>query len=279
MNYDDMQNLAVLLDKNRAFSRPDDQMTGYSLQEHTSQSSNLTRVSGAGDSLGSRATQQGGGGPAGIVLPPAVVDAQLGLPRPSHGKDTSNASGRSHRDGGTRTRPSMLPRFADDDAMWTQEELRARMRQPLSVVSGAAHQSGVIQPQCGAATWSGGAEDDVGASAGVDGEEPEYTILFQQKVTAEDVYLGVDFTHDSSSASSDGIVVRVKMPLVTALADIALHVAPYELRVRTTHYRLTAPLMRRVVESRAAAKWDKEHKTLTVVLPIDEEERKVKVLM
>ena len=43
-------------------------------------------------------------------------------------------------------------------------------------------------------------------------EIPVYELLHRQRVRAEDVYLGADFTRDPSTSSSEDIVVRVKLP-------------------------------------------------------------------
>ena len=72
--------------------------------------------------------------------------------------------------------------------------------------------------------------------------QPEYCILYQQKVRAEDVYLGVDFTRYSSVASSEAVVVKVELPLLGNANDISIDLQPFHIKLSAPHYHLSTPL-------------------------------------
>lgn len=257
MNAQDLEDLASMLDKNRSFERPEGQATGFSLEEHATGSSAVV-IAAAGASPAQA-------NPAGIALPPTVVDHQLRLPQPSHGKEAA------------RRRQLAQPARPRGDEVWTQAELKAaflrqRREGPAPVVAAAraaaaAAQSslhGAAAPQRGGGLWRPAAED-----AGTY-EEPVHAVLYQQNVSAEDVYLGVDFTRDASSAASDGVTVRVELPKVAAASEIATEVDAYELRVSVAGvYYLAAPLPRRVQTTGTDAAWDAQKKLLTLRLKAD----------
>lgn len=267
LNASDVENLASMLDSNRAFQRPEGQVTGFSLEEQplstgrSGHASSSAMVVSANDPGG--ASLQPQGNPAGIALPPTVVDHQLRLPQPSHGKKAE------------RKKQLAQPSRPSGDEIWTQAELAALfMRQrrdgpaPVAAAARAAAQQASLQSADGqprAATLWRPSPSDAGTF-----EEPVHTVLYQQNVSAEDVYLGVDFTRDASSAASDGVTVRVELPRVTSVSEITMEVDAYELRVSVAGvYYLAAPLPRRVQKTAADAAWDAQKKMLTVRLKAD----------
>ncbi|CAG9577925.1 conserved hypothetical protein [Leishmania major strain Friedlin] len=264
LNASDLENLASMLDSNRAFQRPEGQVTGFSLEEHASPTgcagcaSSSAVVASANDPGG--ASLQPQGNPAGIALPPTAVDHQLRLPQPSHGKEAE------------RKKQLAQPARPSGDEIWTQAELatlfmRQRRDGPAAAARAAAQQASLqsADGQSRAATFWRPSPSDAGTF-----EEPVHTVLYQQNVSAEDVYLGVDFTRDASSAASDGVTVRVELPRVTSVSEIAMEVDAYELRVSVTGvYYLAAPLPRRVQKTAADAAWDAQKKVLTVRLKAD----------
>jgi dynein assembly factor 6, axonemal len=288
MNACDLENLASMLDKNRTFERPQGQATGFSLQEHaaaplagsssTSASSNAlvatTTTNATVSEISSSTSSANKAKPSGIALPPTVVDHQLRLPEPSHGKAAE------------RRRQLATPAAPHGDEIWTQAELKERyIKQqrdgpaPLVAVAravAAAHHATQQQQrqQNGGALWRP-SPSEVGTY-----EEPVYTVLYQQNLSAEDVYLGVDFTRDASSAASDGVTVRVELPKVTTVSAIATEVDPYELRVSVAGvYYLTAALPRKVQRTAADAVWDGQKKLLTVRLKADQSDTDVKLVL
>ncbi|KAG5473841.1 hypothetical protein LSCM1_04473 [Leishmania martiniquensis] len=267
MDASDLESLASMLDSNRAFKRPEGQATGFSLEEQAASSTREVYASGSAMVVSTgepvTASLQPQGNPAGIALPPTVVDHQLRLPQPSHGKEAE------------RKKQLAQPARPSGDEIWTQAELadllmkqRREGPAPVAAAARAAAQqaSGLpVDGQPRAATLWRPRPSDAGTF-----EEPVHTVLYQQHVSAEDVYLGVDFTRDASSAASDGVTVRVEMPRVTSVHEIAIDIGAYELRVSVAGvYYLAAPLPRRVQKTAADAAWDAQKKQLTVRLKAD----------
>lgn len=259
MQAGDLEHLACLLDKNRTFERPDGQRTGFSLQERSGAAETLahnTIASASGDAMTVH--------PAAISMPSTVVDHQLRLPQPSELKRKV-----------VLQREQQLSRSAAagpvGNEIWTQAELEKLYeedhRRPVGLAA-------MVRPVAGSASgafWKPAADVPV--------VEPKYTVMYQQQLSAEDVYLGVDFTRDNSSAASDGVVVRVELPHVSQLAAIGLEVDLYELRlsVRDLYY-LVVPLPRKVQRSSANAKWDGVKKMLTVQMMADRTDEDVKLV-
>ncbi|KPI83382.1 hypothetical protein ABL78_7581 [Leptomonas seymouri] len=276
MNADDLESLASMLDKNRTFERPEGQSTGFSLQEHSAAPHAGTSAATSHNTVvATTVTSADKANPSGIALPPTVVDHQLRLPEPSHSKAAE------------RKRQLAKPAVPRGDEIWTQSELKERyLKQqrdgpaPLAAATraAAAHHAKHLpgssgQPASGNALWRPSAAD-AGSY-----EEPVFTVLCQQNLSAEDVYLGVDFTRDASSAASDGVTVRVELPKVTAVSEITTEVDPYELRVSVANvYYLAAALPRRVQCTAADATWDGQKKLLMVRLKADQSASDVKIV-
>lgn len=239
VNMRDMESLAQLLDKNINFTRPHGQTTGYSLEDMDA--TGPTKVSAPH--------------PASIPLPSTVIDQQLQLPIPSHSR-----AAQMKNDGERPKQPT-------GNEIWTQEELRqvyeASRRKGPAVASPptANHAAPAPTPVTAAAIAPDGANGRV---------EPAHTVLYQQKLTAEDMYLGVDFTRDNSSAASDGLVLRVEMPRVHVLTDLSITVEPFQVVVSSADYYLCAPLPRKVLMDVADAQWDSSQKVLVVQLKADQ---------
>lgn len=244
MHAADFESLTEMLDKNATFKRPKGQMTGYSLQAE--------KGGGADDDARHTVTAADGTptpAPAAIALPSTVVDQQLHLPVPTHSREARQQ----------RAKAELVVRPRGNE-IWTQGELAA-----VHAAAVRAGPAGKLQQQKQESAGGGG-----GKPVPVPGAvEPAYTVLYQQQVRAEDVFLGVDFTRDESSAGSDGVVVKVTLPLAASSAGIALHVSAWQLTLGSAEYYLSAPLPRRVVAGVADAKWDGEVKVLSVRLTSD----------
>lgn len=107
---------------------------------------------------------------------------------------------------------------------------------------------------------------------------PEYDVLFKQSVSAEDVYLGVDFSRDGSASTAEEILVRFKLPLLESSKDVELDVERYFIHLRTKDYTAKVSLPAKVVEKRGAAKWDSKKKELNIVLTVDQDGKDVKLM-
>jgi hypothetical protein len=123
------------------------------------------------------------------------------------------------------------------------------------------------------------AKGAVSSSASAAFEEPVHTVRYQHVVRAEDTYLGMDFTRDTSIRSAEGLVVTVELPRVAAAKDIELDVRAFELSLRAPpQYLLKAALPLQVVEHQADAKWDSKRRVLTVKLTADPAANKMLVV-
>lgn len=171
-----------------------------------------------------------------VSLPATIVDKQLNLPAPSLGKKN-------------RAKHDDYPRPRGNE-IWSQEELRRMLGQKVFV-------------SCASMPVS--LENVVGNSQ--NRVEPKHSILQQQRITAQDVYLGVDFTRDAGT--SDGVLVKIEMPKLLTAGDLTLHVDPFQLYVSSPDYYLNAALPRRCFAGKADAVWDNEKKILEVRLIAD----------
>ena len=97
--------------------------------------------------------------------------------------------------------------------------------------------------------------------------QPEYEIVFKQKVSPEDMFLGVDPLRHPGISMSDELVLKVTLP-DTKLPEIDLDVRPTFVRILAPKYKLKCQLGETVDENKGNAKWDAEKSLLTVTLPI-----------
>lgn len=255
MSSKDFENLAQMLDKNAGFSRPKGQTTGFSLQEDEAAGrEDATLADGTAPPSGKKTPA------AAVPLPSTVVDQQLHLPCPTHSKEAQQQRAKAEQ----MSRPQ-------GNEIWTQQELEA--------VYQASLKAGGASVMVAAARAGGGTGAPSAKPRPMPGaEEPPHTVLYQQKLRAEDVYLGVDFTRDESSAASDGVVVKVEMAKTASASGLTLHVEPFLLTLSSAEYFLSAPLPRKVVAGVADAKWDSAARILTVQLTGDSSDDEVKVL-
>ncbi|KAH9598690.1 PIH1D1/2/3 [Trypanosoma melophagium] len=168
--------------------------------------------------------------PISVTLPPMVVDQQLGLPIPSDTREAKKLQ--------MKKRQVLIPKGY---AIWTKEEIAAAV---------SSHNDAARKPLEGA-------------------EEPEYTILYQENITAEDVYLGIDVNKSDSSS----LLVKIVMPKQDKITDIAIEVDSFEFYLSSSKYYLRAALPKKVISGKADAKWESNTKTLSVRLLVDDSER------
>ena len=118
--------------------------------------------------------------------------------------------------------------------------------------------------------WS---EEDIHTKArqsGDDRPEPEFEILYQQRVGTEDVYLGLG-GRDPSTAYCQDLLVKIQLP-GTRREDIGLDVDPQNLKLQAPNFKLNLALPHPVLDKQGSAKWEREKETLVVTLPINKEE-------
>ncbi|KAJ3078256.1 Ubiquitin-conjugating enzyme E2 J2 [Rhizoclosmatium hyalinum] len=96
--------------------------------------------------------------------------------------------------------------------------------------------------------------------------QPEYTLAYRQKVSSEDMYLGMSGKtpgfHDS-----DDLIVTVLLP-GTEFKDIELTVTKEKLDVRCPKFKLLFWFPREVKEDQGSAKWNREKGELIVSVPV-----------
>lgn len=103
---------------------------------------------------------------------------------------------------------------------------------------------------------------------------PDYQISYKHNVSAEDRFLGMDFTKDGSANTADGVVVKIEMPKQNSAKDIDLDVKEMELSLQSPIYSLKVPLPMKVLTDKGiSAQWDKAKQTLTVTMMADKSKR------
>mmetsp|Transcript_40747 Transcript_40747/g.66080 ORF Transcript_40747/g.66080 Transcript_40747/m.66080 type:complete len:192 (-) Transcript_40747:323-898(-) len=101
-------------------------------------------------------------------------------------------------------------------------------------------------------------------------QSPEYTILYKQRVSAQDIFLGMS-EKDPSSRCCEDLVVRIMLPK-TQYSQIDLKVLPHVLHVETPLHKLKLYLPHKVDDVNGSAKWDSSACTLSCTLPIERDE-------
>jgi len=125
------------------------------------------------------------------------------------------------------------------------------------------------KPKDAAAIWDA---DEVAEAGDVDDvddgrPQPEYDLVYKQRISPEDLFLGIDPIRHPGTACSDEIVLKIKLP-GARMADIDLDVRPTFVRMQAPKYKLKAYLPERVDEQRGHAKWDGAKEELVVTLPV-----------
>mmetsp|Transcript_33515 Transcript_33515/g.58709 ORF Transcript_33515/g.58709 Transcript_33515/m.58709 type:complete len:182 (+) Transcript_33515:2219-2764(+) len=100
--------------------------------------------------------------------------------------------------------------------------------------------------------------------------EPEYDIVYKQRVGAEDIFLGMSGL-DPSSVCCQEILIKVKLP-DTKYKDVTLDVDSRWLRLKTPLYKLNLGLPHPVRDKEGRAQWLTEREELHVSLPLNKEE-------
>ena len=99
--------------------------------------------------------------------------------------------------------------------------------------------------------------------------EPEYDIIYKQRVTADDAYLGMSGKNPSTACCED-LVVRIKLPDIQQ-KDIDLDVKDKYLICKCPKYQLLLQLPHKVDSNKGNAKWDAKKEQLEVTLPLQRE--------
>ncbi len=101
-------------------------------------------------------------------------------------------------------------------------------------------------------------------------QQPDYEIVYKQKVTTEEIYLGMG-NKNNATASCEDMIVKVKLPGVEKFSDIDLDLHEKFLDCRTAQYRLGLHLPHPVDPKKSGAHWDLDKQTLSVTMTMNRE--------
>ncbi|CAI9609004.1 unnamed protein product [Staurois parvus] len=97
-------------------------------------------------------------------------------------------------------------------------------------------------------------------------EKPEFEILFKQRVSSEDLFLGLS-RKDPSTACCEDMVIRIQLP-DTKVSDVSLDVKKTHINLCTPKYKLGLHLPHAVNEQSGQAKFLADTGTLELTLPM-----------
>lgn len=117
--------------------------------------------------------------------------------------------------------------------------------------------------------WKAEEINNPAAKKSDDRPEPEFEILYKQRVSPQDVYLGLSDL-DPSSRSCQDLLIKISLP-GTKQNEISLDVEANLLKLQAPHFALILPLPHTVEEKNGNAKWDNFKGTLEITLPIVKE--------
>lgn len=113
--------------------------------------------------------------------------------------------------------------------------------------------------------------DDVGEDDALDADDgravAKYDLVYKQRVSPQDMFLGIDPTRNESTASCEDIVIRIHLPQ-TKGTDINLDVKRTKLVLEAPKHKLRLHLPKPVDDERGAAKWHSDNGFLEVTLPV-----------
>mmetsp|Transcript_19576 Transcript_19576/g.50565 ORF Transcript_19576/g.50565 Transcript_19576/m.50565 type:complete len:175 (-) Transcript_19576:200-724(-) len=117
-------------------------------------------------------------------------------------------------------------------------------------------------------------EDDIGEDDPLDADDgravAKYDLVYKQRVSPQDMFLGIDPTRNESTASCEDIVLRIHLP-ETKSTDINLDVKRNKLVLQAPKHKLRLYLPKPVDEEHGAAKWHADKGFLEVTLPVVED--------
>ncbi|XP_048400334.1 protein PIH1D3 [Stegostoma tigrinum] len=100
-------------------------------------------------------------------------------------------------------------------------------------------------------------------------KQPEYEILFKQRVGTEDVFLGMS-RKDNSTACCEDMVIKIKLPDCKP-ADVTLDIKERFLALRSPDYKLGLHLPHSVDSKNGKARFNTDTQTLEITLTMKRE--------
>ncbi|KAG8457458.1 hypothetical protein KFE25_003762 [Diacronema lutheri] len=115
------------------------------------------------------------------------------------------------------------------------------------------------------------AENEVDADDGFDADDGRaaaaYELVYKQRVSPQDMFLGIDPTRNPGTASCEDLVVRIQLPGAKA-SELDLEVQRTRLTLRTPRHKVRIHLPKAVDDERGNAKWVADKECLEVTLPV-----------
>lgn len=241
-----------------AFQRPETQAVGYSWSE--AQPKPTTSSTSVENNVGKSYAN-----PGSIYVPPSVGTNNPHLPVVSGSKAAKEAAAKNSTSTGSAT-AAAKPKN-NSNSIWDDDEVEGTYGSKIGA-------STVTKPAAGLPGASGEATEKARDLF----EVPKFSLMHRQLQTAEDTYLGADFTKDGSAAMAEELAVSVNLPKLENLKELELDVEAFALHVRTRVYKLRVDLPIKCVEKKAHAKWDGNTKVLSVTLTTHPDARKVKMM-
>eukprot|EP00003_Mantamonas_plastica_P030712 TRINITY_DN772_c0_g2_i3.p3 TRINITY_DN772_c0_g2~~TRINITY_DN772_c0_g2_i3.p3 ORF type:complete len:195 (+),score=83.03 TRINITY_DN772_c0_g2_i3:520-1104(+) len=99
----------------------------------------------------------------------------------------------------------------------------------------------------------------------------KYTMLYKQRVSAEDMYLGMS-GKTVSVGNCEDIVFKIELPETQSVKEVNLDVKETWLQMGTPQRKLIITMPKKVDAANGKAQWDKDKKLLIVTVPVVEEE-------
>lgn len=116
------------------------------------------------------------------------------------------------------------------------------------------------------------AEDELEADDGFDDDDgratADYDLLYKQRVSPQDMFLGIDPTRNPGTASCEDLLIRIKLPGTKSSAEIDLEVKRARLTLRAPKHKLRIHLPKPVDDEHGSAKWVSDKGWLEVCLPV-----------
>ncbi|KAJ1627394.1 hypothetical protein T492DRAFT_1025382 [Pavlovales sp. CCMP2436] len=106
-------------------------------------------------------------------------------------------------------------------------------------------------------------QDDGRATAG-------YEIVYRQRVSPQDMFLGIDPTRNPGTACCENLIIRIMLPETTG-SELDLEVKRTRLTLRTPKHKLRIHLPKPVDDDHGNAKWISDKCCLEVTLPVLED--------
>ncbi|KFM74063.1 hypothetical protein X975_07859, partial [Stegodyphus mimosarum] len=101
-------------------------------------------------------------------------------------------------------------------------------------------------------------------------ERPEYEMVYQQDVTADDVFLQLSGKGPGSN-SCECLLIKIKLPETISRNDITLKISALSLICKTRKYYLDLDFPRHVDPSKCSAKWNQSNYVLIIRLYFEDE--------